>query len=181
MLISDIDECLLRTDNCPATEECRNIPGSFRCLPKGCPIGYRMNDATGACEAIVCDRGYKADAIGMCVDVNECAARNPCRSTQTCVNTQGSFVCRDIQQCGPGFELNAISSRCEDIDECTRGTHDCTAPHMRCENRPGSYLCTCPPGYELNQLVRGCEGEQRTHTTACDVISCPVHVLLVYD
>ena len=33
-----------------------------------------------------------------------------------------------------------------DIDECTDGTHNCD-PNASCGNIPGTFTCTCNPGY----------------------------------
>ena len=43
-----------------------------------------------------------------------------------------------------------------DIDECEKGSHDC---HMNanCTNTPGSYNCTCRPGYTGNGSI--CKGK----------------------
>jgi fibulin 1/2 len=64
---TDIDECHLGTHNCGLSRECRNIPGSFRCVQRECPQGFKLNHATGQCEAVVCPRGYRADRDGNCV------------------------------------------------------------------------------------------------------------------
>ncbi len=34
-----------------------------------------------------------------------------------------------------------------DIDECTDGTNDCADANSVCANMPGSFTCTCDPGY----------------------------------
>lgn len=41
--------------------------------------------------------------------------------------------------------MNDIS----DINECTRGTHQCGATKI-CKNAPGYYICQCPPGHQLD-------------------------------
>ena len=38
---------------------------------------------------------------------------------------------------------------CEDVDECTRGTHMCRGEQEFCVNIPGSYQCKCEDGYEM--------------------------------
>ena len=46
-------------------------------------------------------------------DVNECLqGRNLCRANQECRNTVGSYVCRDLVNCGSGYELDPLGSRC---------------------------------------------------------------------
>ena len=43
----------------------------------------------------------------------------------------------------------------EDIDECLELAGACQ-PVGRCENVPGSYRCSCPPGYELDETGKRC-------------------------
>ncbi len=52
----------------------------------------------------------------------------------------GGYDC----SCKAGYQGDGFS--CQDIDECTDGSHDC---HQRaiCTNEPGSYTCTCPSGW----------------------------------
>jgi fibulin 1/2 len=52
-------------------------------------------------------------------------------------------------KCGDGFRINPSGTYCEDVDECLEGTHDCPANEV-CRNRPGSFVCDCPTGYERN-------------------------------
>ena len=42
-----------------------------------------------------------------------------------------------------------------DEDECDGGTHDC---EQICVNTPGSYSCTCTPGYLANMDGKTCDG-----------------------
>ena len=67
LLVTDDDECALGTHNCGQTRECRNTPGSFRCINKRCPPGYRLNYRSGQCEEVQCSQGMKADHSGNCV------------------------------------------------------------------------------------------------------------------
>ncbi|TVU40457.1 hypothetical protein EJB05_13922 [Eragrostis curvula] len=47
--------------------------------------------------------------------------------------------------CSNGFHGNPYIARgCQDIDECKRP--DLYPCHGRCDNKPGDYDCTCPPG-----------------------------------
>ncbi|XP_055028801.2 C-type lectin domain family 14 member A [Misgurnus anguillicaudatus] len=38
-----------------------------------------------------CNSGYRRDASGNCVDINECESSNPCKNL--CLNTEGSYKC----------------------------------------------------------------------------------------
>lgn len=51
-----------------------------------------------------------------------------------------------VAPCAPGFAPTSTGTSCQDVDECTRGTHDCDA-HASCTNAPGSFECACEPGY----------------------------------
>ncbi|CAH1783488.1 unnamed protein product [Owenia fusiformis] len=154
---TDDDECKLRTHNCGLARECRNTPGSFRCIPKQCPQGYRLDYSTGACDPVECSRGFTPDRSGNCIDLDECVERpQVCTSTQQCINSIGSYKCRNLINCGSGYELNSQGNRCTDIDECERNTHDCKGGSI-CRNRPGTYVCQCPEGYRMNQVLNRCE------------------------
>ncbi|XP_043119484.1 C-type lectin domain family 14 member A [Puntigrus tetrazona] len=52
-------------------------------------VGGKNVDISQLC--LECDKGYRRDASGNCVDVNECEENNPC--TQQCQNTEGSYKC----------------------------------------------------------------------------------------
>ncbi|GAB5545702.1 MAG: hypothetical protein SangKO_054620 [Sandaracinaceae bacterium] len=47
-------------------------------------------------------------------------------------------------ECDPGYHHDGAG--CVDDDECAAGTHDCHA-QATCTNQPGSYVCTCMPGF----------------------------------
>jgi len=50
-----------------------------------------------------------------CSDIDECAERRGqvCRTNQECINTPGSFTCRYVITCRPGYELNQRTGRCD--------------------------------------------------------------------
>jgi len=45
-----------------------------------------------------------------------------------------------------------------DVDECQEGSHECTGALMHCVNRPGTYVCQCTDGFQMNHALRVCEG-----------------------
>lgn len=49
-------------------------------------------------------------------------------------------------QCATGYEQSEHNI-CQDIDECTAGTHNCRADQV-CINLRGSFACQCPIGYQ---------------------------------
>lgn len=63
--------------------------------------GDENSDVSQLC--LQCKSGYRRDASGNCVDINECEASNPCKNT--CLNTDGSYKCAcpdngDLDVCG---------------------------------------------------------------------------------
>ncbi|XP_041349293.1 fibulin-2-like [Gigantopelta aegis] len=149
----DTDECRLGIHNCGNGYQCQNNNGSFRCIPAECPEGTRFNPTRGDCQAVVCRRGLRPDANGRCVDINECTEYSSiCRQFQQCINTHGSYTCRNTVSCRPGFQPSE-SGNCVDIDECETQTHRC-GPDQQCVNRQGSYFCQCPRGFRHDSSGR---------------------------
>lgn len=70
-------------------------------------------------------------------DVNECLL-NPCMNNGTCINTDGSFICR----CPPGWTGPTCS---EDVNECPMFLCKNGAS---CQNTLGSFVCQCLLGWE---------------------------------
>ncbi|NXH20184.1 EGF factor, partial [Bucco capensis] len=56
--------------------------------------------------------------------------------------------------CPDGYRFKAESSACLDIDECLEGGLGTCG--QTCVNVPGSYLCSCLPGYTLHLDRRSC-------------------------
>ncbi|XP_051975752.1 fibulin-7-like isoform X1 [Xyrauchen texanus] len=95
-----------------------------------------------------CEQGYSISSQDstLCTDIDECELfrlTQPGRlCLHTCVNTAGSFHC----QCPAGYSLGRDSRTCQDIDECARGTHNCTSEQV-CVNTYGGHRCVdvqCP-------------------------------------
>ncbi|XP_077540559.1 uncharacterized protein LOC144152891 isoform X3 [Haemaphysalis longicornis] len=172
----DVDECSERTHDCDdSREDCMNIPGSFKCIPKTDNSALPDADDIPPCEA-----GFKYNtAIKDCIDVDECSEGiADCDSEyQSCLNTYGAYQCvsKASQECPGGYVWK--HDTCVDIDECLVGTHTCeSASH--CVNTEGSFRCKpsrstgrstqCPQGFQFNWHTRRCqdvdECREGTHT-----------------
>ncbi|XP_037397986.1 latent-transforming growth factor beta-binding protein 1 isoform X2 [Pygocentrus nattereri] len=127
----DIDECAEFGQSICGAWQCKNTPGSYKCVVP-CPAGHTRN------------------THGSCVDVDECALnRSVCRGHGVCHNTVGSFVC----QCDPGYQ-DTDGQGCVDLNECELLSDVCG--EAVCENVPGSFLCVCPEGLEFNRMTAKC-------------------------
>ena len=76
----DGDECINingcnDANICPLKTDCVDSPGSYECV---CKVGY-VNDSRG------------------CLDIDECElpmSEELCETSQVCINTAGSFLCK---------------------------------------------------------------------------------------
>ena len=57
------------------------------------------------------------------------------------------------QLCPIGYQFNAMSNQCEDVDECFTRNGGC---QHQCSNRIGSYECSCRSGYKLSEDKHSC-------------------------
>ncbi|XP_054557567.1 EGF-containing fibulin-like extracellular matrix protein 1 isoform X2 [Talpa occidentalis] len=186
----DIDECDIVPDACKGGMKCVNHYGGYLCLPKTAQIivnneqpqqetpaaetvGAAANAAatSGATPGGVAASGMAASGVmpGGGFVASAAAVAGP--EVQTGRN---NFVIRrnpaDPQhipsnpshriQCATGYEQSEHNV-CQDIDECTAGTHNCRADQV-CINLRGSFTCQCPPGYQKR-------GEQCVDIDECTV------------
>jgi len=89
----------------------------------------------------VCFTACPSNKFGKaCVGTCNCNATNAANAAQTCNAATGVCVCNQYW----------MGTTCDtDIDECTAGTHTCTADST-CANRVNGYDCPCDRGFILN-------------------------------
>ncbi|MBZ3875303.1 Cysteine-rich with EGF-like domain protein 1 [Sciurus carolinensis] len=164
---------------------CLPCPGGTEkpCGGYGQCEGEGTRGGSGHCD---CQAGYGGEACGqcglgyfeaernashlVCSDIDECGTeRASCGADQFCVNTEGSYECRDCakaclgcmgagpgrcKKCSPGYQQ--VGSKCLDVDECE--TAVCPGENEQCENTEGGYRCICAEGYK--QVEGICVKEQ---------------------
>lgn len=90
----------------------------------------------------------------MHADLNECKAYNhPCRLSEDCVNTEGSFKCLEKKCPEEGYQFNILTMKCEDIDECLK--NPCKG-NRKCINIVGGYSCECERGLRIDTRIDSC-------------------------
>ena len=156
----DIYECEDESDVCD--QECRDTEGSYQCW---CRPGYKeinqgecedIDECTNSghdCEQVClntigsflcsCNDTYRLGPDGKhCVDYIKCVSDDDHTCDEphmVCVNDAGDYHCI----CSSGF--NYDGNRCQDVDECASGDHDCD---QVCNNAQGGFICSCEKGYE---------------------------------
>ncbi|KAK2091482.1 Protein disulfide isomerase creld1 [Saguinus oedipus] len=161
---------------CPGGTE-RPCSGYGQCEGEGtrggsghcdCQVGYG-GEACGQCGLGYFEAERNASHL-VCSDIDECGTeRANCGADQFCVNTEGSYECRDCakaclgcmgagpgrcKKCSPGYQQ--VGSKCLDVDECE--TEVCPGENEQCENTEGGYRCICAEGYK--QMEGICVKEQ---------------------
>ena len=71
------------------------------------------------------------------------------QSGNNCTNLDGSYIC----DCNEGYEFVVTdgdykNGKCEDIDECGTGVHNCDPIAGKCFNDPGTFYCSCEVGFK---------------------------------
>ena len=68
-----------------------------------------------------------------------------------CVITEELYVC----DCKEGYRntttITTANPKCEDINECKSGTHNCDQSSSECKNNNGSYSCSCRQGFRKSE------------------------------
>ncbi|KZC06826.1 Fibulin-2 [Dufourea novaeangliae] len=70
------------------------------------------------------------------------------------VANQINISCQCLEK---GYEWSARFGICVDVNECTRGRHDCLSENGElCVNMPGGYECVCKFGYVYDSSQKTC-------------------------
>ena len=84
------------------------------------------------------------------LDINECLITCNDSLTQTCIDTQGSYIC----QCKTGFVASG-KDICKNINECIFNNGGCDL-NATCTDTVGSFTCRCDVGFYGDGFL--CEG-----------------------
>lgn len=101
-------KCYVRSNEsfCSCDEGYKLSSDGYSCTPKAPAGELRFDD---------CDQGFKKNSIGYCEDINECQ-QNVCNEFETCINTNGSYLCNLLNVCPSGYEFKRGSKKCEGED-----------------------------------------------------------------
>ncbi|XP_051251919.1 fibulin-5 isoform X2 [Dicentrarchus labrax] len=143
----DVDECRTLPDACRGDMRCVNQNGGYLCIPRTLySQPYRPE------TPVLPEPGYPDRSVGF----SETFLPDPPRSVEPSYPRV-----RTTAQCILGYTL-AEDGSCNDIDECRYGYCQ-----QLCANVPGSYSCSCNPGFILNPDSRTCQDVDECEDEPC--------------
>ncbi|TFK01273.1 type 1 phosphatidylinositol 4,5-bisphosphate 4-phosphatase [Platysternon megacephalum] len=153
---TDENECRTKPGICP-NGRCVNNVGSYRC---DCNEGFQAS-ASGT-ECIDTRQGFCFTEVLQTMCQMSSTNRNPVTKSECCCNgargwgTQcelcplpGTTQHKKMCPHGPGYTTDG-----QDLDECNQSPKPC---NFICKNTEGSYQCSCPRGYILQEDGKTCK------------------------
>uniref|UniRef100_A0A8C4SZ86 Thrombomodulin-like n=1 Tax=Erpetoichthys calabaricus TaxID=27687 RepID=A0A8C4SZ86_ERPCA len=130
-------------------------PGTIAIIP--CDSQHENDGCSHICEMegseakCMCPEGLQLEGSQVTCETPDPCRNHPCE--HLCVSRLQSYTCL----CREGYLLDEDGLGCRDQDECL--VQSICTPGQVCVNTPGSFRCTCPPGYVM---VNGeCEDPSR--------------------
>ncbi|XP_078673398.1 uncharacterized protein LOC144912258 isoform X1 [Branchiostoma floridae x Branchiostoma belcheri] len=119
-------------------EEQPNPHGDNRCGTLNMTDGKWKISSCSSPRPFICER------VSAVVNISA-SPFDGCGVHSSCIGSEieGLYGCR----CHSGYGSDGFS--CQDIDECSDGTHNCH-PNAKCLNTAGSFSCKCKPGFTGN-------------------------------
>ncbi|XP_059160482.1 uncharacterized protein LOC131944017 [Physella acuta] len=163
----DYDECSYGPYNCRENSLCQNTYGGFSGFyiesDYKCSSSY-LEAYDGISPAGRFIGRYCAYGMPICrsftYGLTSCDTNCKCvkDNTQFCDNTNGECICK------PGWTTGDCSV---DVNECLATNKKVCPENSFCLNSPGSYTCTCRPGYVMNATTATCDV-----STECTILKC---------
>ncbi|XP_070698276.1 fibulin-5 isoform X2 [Pempheris klunzingeri] len=147
----DVDECRILPDACRGDMHCVNQNGGYLCIPRSL-----YNQPYRPETPLLPEPVYPDTSLGL----SDTFLPGPPRSAEPSYPRV-----RTTAQCILGY-TPAEDGTCNDIDECETNSHHCN-PTQLCANVPGSYSCSCDPGFILNPDSRTCQDVDECEDEPC--------------
>lgn len=155
----DIDECKVIHDVC-RNGECVNDRGSYHCI---CKTGYTPDITGTACVGrcfvfsalfLIETSGYRKENPTLKKSKLHLYLIENCEAMIRCFT---EFIGLDAEHSKNLLNgLLLCLSLITDLNECNQAPNPC---NFICKNTEGSYQCSCPKGYILQEDGRSCKGE----------------------
>lgn len=156
---ADIDECRVMGNLCK-NGQCVNSIGSYKCI---CKPGYTTDITATQCVGKAEVRSCYLQFVTVLVSTFFCQVKKkswncwwavPFEKRKKAASSSLPF----------GISVYLFVIHPLDVDECIQAPKPC---NFICKNTEGSYLCSCPRGYILQENGKSCRGiMQNIHSLA---------------
>ncbi|KAK5607109.1 hypothetical protein CRENBAI_007290 [Crenichthys baileyi] len=124
----------------------------FSCDFQDLHLDKQCSNAARVC----CEKPKEINPTAKAPEETEVFATRPPEEANTCRELNCSQLCVDNGRCAcnDGFQLQRDGVICGDINECLKGSHNCSAEQV-CVNTEGSFYCqlSCHPGFTLTDNI----------------------------